>query len=85
MSEFIGLLVGQRTRTVWRFIDPANDSELDDPRLLATGNPINEPVRLLRIPRKSWEASVRSGADVHFMVDLAIRLERNAHGPIATG
>jgi len=78
-SEHVGLVIGRRTRAVWRFVNPADDSELDDPQLLLGGNPINEPVRLLRIPRRNWEASVRSGTDVHFMIELAIRLEGQEH------
>lgn len=79
-SSYIGLVVGLRTRTVWHLVNPDDDAKLDDPRYLLMRLPKFEPVRMLRIPRESWEASVRTGAEVRHMVDLALRQEETPNG-----
>lgn len=53
-TEFIGLIVGADTRTVYSLVNPDDDADLDDPRHLELGNKRGEPVRIVKLLRADY-------------------------------
>lgn len=75
-SNFVGAVIGVNTRTPYAVINTDDDGELDNPKYLLPAIPRFEPLRMLRIPRNSYEASVKTPHDLVHMIDLMLRLER---------
>jgi hypothetical protein len=67
LSEFIGLIVGWTTRTVYAVINPRSDHELDNPRHLLLQNDKHEPVRMVKVARGKYEESM-SMDDVNALI-----------------
>jgi hypothetical protein len=53
-SEYIGLIVGQMTRTCYSVFNPDDDAELDNPQLLLLQNEEKEPVQMVKVARGDY-------------------------------
>lgn len=58
MSNWIGILIGVESRSIYAVINPDDDSELDSPRWWLIQNELKEPVRLIRIGREDYMAAL---------------------------
>jgi len=69
MSEFIGVIISANTRSVVAVINPGNDSELDNPRLLLIQSENGEPMMMIKVPRGDYMGALT-------MEDVAELVER---------
>jgi len=78
-SEFVGVIIGANSKNIFHVVDPKDDAELDDKRLLLGAVTKYEPLRMVKVPRANYEGAVRTPHDLQRMIDLVLRLEKQ-HG-----
>lgn len=69
MSAFIGVIVGGETGQIYAVVNPDDDAELDNPRLLLLRVAGGEPMRMVRVPRGDYMGALS-------MEDVAKLVER---------
>jgi len=53
-QDFIGVIISANTRSVIAVINPSDDSELDNPRLLLIQTESGEPMMMIKVPRGDY-------------------------------
>ena len=56
LSQYIGLIVGTTTRSVYAVVNPEHNDELDNPKHLLLRNELREPVQMVKVERGAMEA-----------------------------
>lgn len=72
-SQYIGLIVGSLSGTVYSIVNPYADSELDNPRFLLLTNQDGEPMHMERVPRRDFDQTVMTPESVQRLRTKAIR------------
>ena len=69
-SQYIGLVVGTRSKRVYGVINPEEDGELDNPRhlLIQIEPKLREPVTMAKVDRDGYE-SCMTPDEVHVLVN----------------